>query len=91
VASDGSHQRPDRPPQMSSAALWRLSGMGFELFSEIIAGVLVGLGLDWLFGTSPVFLIIGSIAGVTVGMVSFIRQASRTTPPKGERKPGGRT
>ena len=76
--------------------------MGFELFSEILAGVLIGLGLDWLFGTSPVFLIIGSIAGVTVGMISFIRQASRASLPgstssrskssgSGNRTPGDRT
>jgi F0F1-type ATP synthase assembly protein I len=70
-----------RPGSRSSSddpsPLWRLSGMGFELASYIVAGLLLGWGLDALFKTYPTILIIGVIAGTIVGMVEFIRSAIR--------------
>jgi len=51
--------------------------MGWTLASEIIAGAAIGWGLDWLLGTKPTLLIIGTVAGVVIGMLTFIRAATR--------------
>lgn len=59
--------------------LWRLAGMGATLTSEILAGALIGWGLDALFGTRPTILIVGTVLGVVVGLGSFIRLALRET------------
>jgi len=55
--------------------LWRMSGMGIELASHIVAGLLIGWLLDYWLKTSPLWLVIGTVAGVVVGMVDFIRSA----------------
>jgi F0F1-type ATP synthase assembly protein I len=71
--------------------MWRLSGMGFELASHIVAGVLLGLLGDYIFNTRPVLLIVGTIAGVIVGLAEFLRSALKAQrkythkpPPPGE-------
>ena len=64
-------------PAAESRRLWRLAGMGGTLTSEILAGTLIGWGLDTLFDTGPTLLIILTIGGVVVGMTTFIRTATR--------------
>lgn len=38
-----------------------------DLISYIVAGLLIGLLLDWLFGTTPVMVIIWTLLGIGVG------------------------
>ena len=38
-----------------------------DLISYIVAGLLIGLFLDWVFGTTPVMIIIWTLLGVAVG------------------------
>ncbi|MCA9290574.1 MAG: AtpZ/AtpI family protein [Phycisphaerales bacterium] len=59
--------------------LWRLSGMGLELASHVVAGLLIGWGIDHFAGTGRLWLIIGTVAGVVTGMASFIRGAMAET------------
>jgi len=40
---------------------------GADLISYIISGLLIGLVLDWVIGTTPVMTIVWSLAGVAVG------------------------
>lgn len=66
------------PPSADSGQLWRLAGMGWTLASEIIAGVLIGWAVDHFSGrTAPWGVVVGAIAGVTVGMTTFFRSALR--------------
>ena len=66
--------------------------MGIRMVSEFVGGILVGVaigyGLDWLFGTKPVLLIIFTLLGTAAGFLNVIRAAS---PQKGSGKdgPGG--
>ena len=57
---------------------------GYRLASEFVAGILVGaaigFGLDKLFHTLPLFLIIFLLAGFGAGMVNMSRSANRTPP-----------
>lgn len=60
--------------------MWALSGMGFELASEIAAGALLGFGADYLFGSRPVGIIVGTVLGIVVAMGRFLRQALDLVP-----------
>jgi len=61
---------------------------GYRLASEFVAGVLVGAavgyGLDRLFNTLPLFLIIFLLAGFGAGIVNMSRAANRTPPTPDE-------
>lgn len=72
-------QEPPKPKAPSMAKgfsqgemAWR---MVIELASGIIVGVALGYGLDYLFGTLPVFLIILCLFGFAAGVRSMMRTA----------------
>jgi F0F1-type ATP synthase assembly protein I len=52
---------------------WRMAGLAFLLSSEVAAGALIGWGVDHFAHTQPKGLMYGAIAGICVGMLSFIR------------------
>ena len=53
--------------------------MAYRLLAELVAAVLVGMGLGWgldrLFGTSPIFLIVMSMLGIVAGIIGVFRTA----------------
>jgi F0F1-type ATP synthase assembly protein I len=51
-------------------------GVGVDFISSVIAGLLLGLGLDWVFGTSPVIVIVGIVAGFVTGFLKLWRQSA---------------
>ena len=65
--------KPSNDPD--TAGIWRMASVGWTLVCEIAAGLLLGWGLDWLVGTNKLFLVIGAIVGLLVGMTGFIRSA----------------
>lgn len=46
---------------------------GGDFFGAIMAGFLLGLGLDYLLGTRPVFVVSGIIAGSITGFYVMYR------------------
>lgn len=67
-----------KPPPRAPSGKWAAAGFGWRMTVDLVTGVFVGAamgwGLDSLFGTKPVFLIImimfGFAAGVRVMMTS---------------------
>ncbi len=57
---------------------------GYKLASEFVAGVLVGglvgYGLDHLFGTQPILLILFLLLGFGAGILNMSRAANRSSP-----------
>jgi ATP synthase protein I len=57
---------------------------GYRLASEFVAGTLVGgligAGLDYVFGTKAIFLIIFLLLGFGAGILNMSRAANRTPP-----------
>lgn len=51
---------------------WR---MVIELVSGMLLGLSIGYGLDWLFGTLPVFLVIFALVGFAAGVRVMLRTA----------------
>jgi len=52
-------------------------GAGWLVASSIVVSVLIGLGLDWLFHTRRLFLVIMFLVGVAAGMYSLIRELKK--------------
>lgn len=53
-----------RDRKQSMASDWAASG---DVFGTMLAGLLLGLGADWLFGTDPWFVVVGIILGFYAG------------------------
>ncbi|MDZ4756333.1 MAG: AtpZ/AtpI family protein [Phycisphaerae bacterium] len=70
---------------------WRLAGVGTEFATHVIAGVLLGWGIDWYFEVGPWGIVGGTSAGVAVGMLQFIRRSLALNKEMGAVKapPGG--
>jgi len=60
---------------------WR---MVIELVVGMVLGLAVGLGLDALFGTRPVFLVVFALLGFAGGVRTMLRTASEVRSGKGE-------
>jgi len=58
-----------------TTGIWRMASVGLTLVCEIIAGLVLGWGVDWLMDTDRVFFLIGGLMGLLVGMTGFIRSA----------------
>jgi len=60
---------------------WRKVGIAFGaswmVVSSILVSALIGLGLDWLFHTNRVFLVILTLLGVVAGMYNLVRELRR--------------
>lgn len=66
-----------RKPRGLRAADASLLGLGTQMMSEVAAGVLLGLGADYLLDTRNRWVVVGSIMGVVVAMWTLIRVAMR--------------
>lgn len=38
-----------------------------DFISSVIAGLMIGIGLDWWLGTQPIFVVIGIVLGFVAG------------------------
>ena len=47
------------------------------MFSEVVAGVLLGYGIDYWLGTRNRWIVVGAIAGIVVAMATVMRTAMR--------------
>jgi F0F1-type ATP synthase assembly protein I len=59
-----------------------------DLISYIVAGLLIGLGLDWLLGTSPIMVIIWTPFGLGVGYWRLWQQSEGLVEEGRERSHG---
>jgi F0F1-type ATP synthase assembly protein I len=55
----------------------RYAGMGLELGGAVIGLTLLGLWIDYQFGTTPVGVLVGAGLGVIGGLYNFIKAALR--------------
>ena len=85
MAEDGT--RPSRIVPDRAAVTGGFSS-GVDLISSIVAGLLVGLGLDWWLGTRPVFIVIGALAGFGSGFYKLWRYSATLEEQAKERKRG---
>ena len=48
---------------------------GTEILGAVIAGAAIGWGLDWVFGTRPVFILVMFMFGAAAGILNVFRAA----------------
>ncbi len=81
-AEKGERAGTEKPA--ASATMAQDYSKGYRLASEFVAGVLVGglvgYGLDRLFGTLPLFLIVFLLLGFGAGILNMSRAANRKPP-----------
>lgn len=61
---------------------------GVDLISSVVAGLLLGLGLDWWLGTNPVFTVIGIVAGFASGFYKLWQLSAVLEEQAKERRRG---
>lgn len=74
-------QEARRPQRPLSEPQSRQFGVGYRVFVEMLAGVLVGAGLGWFFdqllGTRPWLLVVMLVLGFAAGMLNAYRSTRR--------------
>jgi ATP synthase protein I len=73
----------------AAQALAVASQLGFVLGAAVLLGILGGSFLDNRFGTSPLFLIAGSILGMAAGIYSAAQIGKFLLDKFGRKKNGG--
>jgi ATP synthase protein I len=76
----GSRSAGARKYTQSSLA-WR---MVIELVAGMLLGLAIGYGLDALFGTRPVFLVVFALFGFAAGVKTMLRTATEVREGRGE-------
>src|SRR5262245_30950300 len=74
---------PDQTPLRSASKAtetetrvgWKMAGIGMQVASEVAAGALMGFLFDWWRGSGRIGILVGSIAGIAVGLWSLISQS----------------
>lgn len=64
---------------------------GADLISSIVAGLLIGLFLDWWLGIGPILVIVGSLTGFGSGFYKLWRHSAILEDQAEERGRGRRT
>lgn len=72
------NERPKRS-NASSGAFGQALKMAIEPLVGVLFGLGIGLGLDHLFGTKPIMLIVFLLIGAAAGMSNLIRSAMKTS------------
>ena len=63
---------PDDEPSVLRQ-LARLSTIGISLVAATAIGLLIGYGLDWLFGTKPWLTMVFALYGIAAGFLNLFR------------------
>jgi F0F1-type ATP synthase assembly protein I len=68
---------------------WRMAGLGLQTSSEVVAGALIGWGVDRWLDSAPTGLLVGGIAGIAVGLTTLIRGAMKANREFDDARRGG--
>lgn len=74
--------RAERAPKSrpGASAKFTQGSIAWRMVTELVAGMLLGLGMGWgldeLFGTRPVFLVLFALLGFAAGVRTMVRTAA---------------
>lgn len=81
-------RRVHEPPVSRAGQKFTQSSIAWRMVTELVAGMLLGLGLGWgldsLFGTRPVFLVIFALLGFAAGIRTMMRTAGEVKEGRSE-------
>jgi ATP synthase protein I len=82
--------RGPKPADARSRSKAEATALGWRMVTELLAGMLLGLaigyGLDSLFGTLPVFLVVFALLGFAAGVRTMLRSVDEV---KGRKRVDG--
>ena len=84
AAAKGARERPaqgHRREFTQGSLAWR---MVIELVVGMALGLAIGFGLDAVFGTRPIFLVVFALLGFAAGIRTMIRTANEVHEKRGE-------
>ncbi len=85
IAAAKSAAEPERPKieehHSQAQLVWR---MVIELVAGICIGFGMGYGLDYLFGTLPIFLVVMTLLGFAAGVRTMLRSAEELQKQAGD-------
>jgi len=86
---ESARKRREPPPRTENKVLdasnaWR---MVIELVTGMVMGFGIGYGLDWLFGTLPVFLVVFTLLGFAAGVRVMTETAKSLQKGSGAQAP----
>jgi ATP synthase protein I len=75
-------------PKSAASAKFTQSSLAWRMVTELVAGMLLGLALGWgldsLFGTRPVFLVLFALLGFAAGVRTMMRTADEVRNKRSE-------
>jgi ATP synthase protein I len=77
--TDRAHDTPEPEPVSELTAVANKVAQGSEamdFISSVVAGLVLGLGLDWWIGTRPAFTIVGIVLGFVAGFFKLWQASS---------------
>lgn len=76
-----------REPEPSRSSKYEATSLAWRMVLELVIGMglgcLIGYGLDWLFGTLPIFLMIFALLGFAAGVRTMMRSAEEVQRGRG--------
>lgn len=61
---------------------------GGSFFGSVIAGTLMGMGLDWWLGTAPILVVVGIVLGAYAGFTRAWHEIKNQPDPPVLTRPG---
>ncbi|PJN96176.1 F0F1 ATP synthase subunit I [Amaricoccus sp. HAR-UPW-R2A-40] len=81
-------RRVHEPAPSRAGQKFTQSSIAWRMVTELVAGMILGLGLGWgldsLFGTRPVFLVIFALLGFAAGIRTMMRTAAEVKEGRSE-------
>lgn len=79
-AARGVKESIETAPKVATYALGRAVRLGTEIVVALLVGMGLGVGLDYLTGASPLFLLLGMAFGFAAGILNVFRTLRELEP-----------
>jgi F0F1-type ATP synthase assembly protein I len=79
----------EETPEQAMGRGYKYLAMGLRFAGGIVVFLFAGLFLDRRLGTTPLFLLVGTVAGATLGFLSIYRELTAEEKARKDRGAGG--
>ncbi|MBO6866343.1 MAG: AtpZ/AtpI family protein [Pseudomonadota bacterium] len=80
------YKKAKEPPKRHQDKSYSQADLAWRMVIELVAGLLIGFGMGWgldsLFGTKPIFLVLFTLLGFVAGVKTMLRSAQELQEKK---------
>ena len=80
------YKKAKEPPERHQDKAYSQADLAWRMVIELVAGLLIGFGMGWgldsLFGTKPIFLVLFTLLGFVAGVKTMLRSAQELQEKK---------